>query len=61
MSVSVRESMGAEANFFSRRNPLSCWLSSMMMCFAGCLLTNFVIGQPVISCFANNNEVFVVS
>uniref|UniRef100_A0A915P1Z5 Trimeric intracellular cation channel type B n=1 Tax=Meloidogyne floridensis TaxID=298350 RepID=A0A915P1Z5_9BILA len=49
MVLAVRDDLGPNCTAFSRRHPLSCWLSSMVVCFAGSFLANFLLGEPVIA------------
>ncbi|KAI5708846.1 hypothetical protein M8J76_004418 [Diaphorina citri] len=42
-ALHVREDLGAGAQTFSRKHPLSCWLSTMLVIFAGGLL-----GEPIL-------------
>jgi len=30
---------------FTRRHPLSCWLSTILLCFSGSIVTNFLLGE----------------
>lgn len=60
MTISVRDDLGSGAPLFSRKHPLSCWLSSMLMCFAGSLTANFLLGEPVISPFKRQENVILV-
>lgn len=46
---------------FSRIHPLSCWVASMMMCFAGGILGNFLLGEPLITPFKSGNEVLLAT
>jgi hypothetical protein len=39
---------------FSRLHPLACWFGSMMLCFAGGILGNFLLGEPLLTPL--NNE-----
>ncbi|VDO36440.1 unnamed protein product [Heligmosomoides polygyrus] len=41
----VRQEMGTTSLAFSKPHPFSCWLSSMLMCFAGGHLACF-LGEP---------------
>ncbi|VDO73023.1 unnamed protein product [Heligmosomoides polygyrus] len=53
--------MGTTSLAFSRRHPFSCWLSSMLMCFAGGLLACFLLGEPVITPFRRHDDVMLAS
>lgn len=61
MTVSVRDDLATGASLFSRKHPLSCWLSSMLMCFAGSILANFLLGEPVIAPFKRQDDVFLAT
>ncbi|XP_070562424.1 trimeric intracellular cation channel type 1B.1-like [Ptychodera flava] len=50
MTLALRQDSGIE---FSRRNPLACWLCSMLSCFAGGVLANFLLGLPILASFEN--------
>ncbi|KAK6048550.1 hypothetical protein COOONC_13945 [Cooperia oncophora] len=61
MCEQVRQELGVTALAFSRRHPFSCWLSSMLMCFAGGLLGCFLLGEPVITPFRRHDDVVLAS
>ncbi|EYB96444.1 hypothetical protein Y032_0150g2756 [Ancylostoma ceylanicum] len=61
MCESVRADLGASSLPFSRRHPFSCWLSSMLMCFAGGLLACFMLGEPVITPFRRHDDILLAS
>ncbi|MCP9263850.1 Trimeric intracellular cation channel type B [Dirofilaria immitis] len=46
---------------FSRKHPLSCWLSSMLMCFAGSITANFLLGEPVIAPFKRHDDILLAT
>ena len=46
---------------FSRKHPLSLWFSSMMSIFAGSIIANFLLGEPALTPFKNNNQLILVS
>uniref|UniRef100_A0A914RCY2 Trimeric intracellular cation channel type B n=1 Tax=Parascaris equorum TaxID=6256 RepID=A0A914RCY2_PAREQ len=60
MTIAVRDDLASGAAIFSRKHPLSCWLSSMLMCFAGSFLANFLLGEPVIAPFKRHDDILVV-
>lgn len=60
MIESVREDMGINGPTFSRRHPLSCWLASMVVCFAGNILANFLLGEPIIAPFKKHDDIILV-
>lgn len=49
------------ATLFSRKHPLSCWLSSMMMCFAGSFLANFLMGEPILVPFKHHDDILLAT
>ncbi|KAH7723121.1 Protein Y57A10A.10 [Aphelenchoides avenae] len=61
MVATVREELGTNSATFSRRHPLSCWLSSMVVCFAGSLLANFLLGEPVIATFKKHDDILLAT
>ncbi|CAJ0605210.1 unnamed protein product [Cylicocyclus nassatus] len=61
MCESVRADLGPSSLPFSRRHPFSCWLSSMLMCFAGSILACFLLGEPVITPFRRHDDVVLAS
>jgi len=42
---------------FHRKHPLSTWLSSMLMCFAGSIIANLLLGEPAITPFKDHRAV----
>ncbi|CAF0745231.1 unnamed protein product [Didymodactylos carnosus] len=46
---------------FSRRHPLSCWLSSMLLCFAGSIMSNFLLGESPIKDFQQHQHLLLAS
>lgn len=61
MILAVRDDLGHNCTAFSRRHPLSCWLSSMVVCFAGSFLANFLLGEPVIAVFKKQEDILLVN
>lgn len=61
MTISVRDDLASGAALFSRKHPLSCWLSSIMMCFAGSFLANFLLGEPVIAPFKRTDDIIMAT
>lgn len=61
MICEVRDDLASSAGLFSRKHPLSCWLSSMLMCFADSFLANFLLGEPVIAPFKRHDDIVLVS
>ena len=46
---------------FSRKHPLACWIASMMLCFAGGILGNFLVGEPIITPFKDHHNVLIAT
>lgn len=61
MIIEVRDDIGNPASLFSRKHPLSCWLSCMLMCFADAFLANFLLGEPVIAPFKRHDDVILAT
>lgn len=52
---------GGSSQAFSRVHPLSSWVGSMMMCFSGGILGNFLLGEPLIAPFRNGRDVLLAT
>uniref|UniRef100_A0A5S6QBK4 Trimeric intracellular cation channel type B n=1 Tax=Trichuris muris TaxID=70415 RepID=A0A5S6QBK4_TRIMR len=61
MTIAVREDLASGSITFSRKHPLSCWLSSMMMCFAGSFLANFLLGESLMLPLRHHDDVILAS
>ncbi|CAF1234092.1 unnamed protein product [Adineta steineri] len=46
---------------FTRRHPLSCWLSTMLLSFAGSILSNFLLGESPIKDFAHHQHLLLAT
>ncbi|ESN90416.1 hypothetical protein HELRODRAFT_96497 [Helobdella robusta] len=46
---------------FHRNHPLACWVGSMMLCFAGSFVGNFLLGEPLLLTFNNEINIIVAS
>ncbi|XP_050402961.1 trimeric intracellular cation channel type 1B.1 isoform X1 [Patella vulgata] len=60
MCISVRDDMPqAQPNQqpFWRKHPLSTWISSMLICFAGSLIANLLLGEPIITPFKDHRSI----
>ena len=44
---------------FSRKHPLALWASSMLVIFAGGILANLLLGEPVLAPLKNNNQLLL--
>jgi len=70
MCMSVREDVPAPQHKegatsppqpFSRRHPVSSWLSSMLICFAGGIIANMLMGEPPIAAFKDHQSILTAS
>lgn len=64
MCIMVREDappVASDSQALSRKHPLSCWLSSMLMCFASVIMTNVILGEPPIAPFTNQRDILTAS
>jgi hypothetical protein len=52
---------GTDTLAFSRKHPLSSWLSSMLLCFASVILTNLLLGESPIAPFTNHRDLLTAS
>nr|ACO10506.1 Trimeric intracellular cation channel type B [Caligus rogercresseyi] len=59
--LAIREELGSEGISYSRKHPLSCWITSMLMIFAGSVLANFLLGEPMLTPLKNNNQVLLAT
>lgn len=46
---------------FTRRHPLSCWLSTMLLCFSGTILANFLLGESLIKDFLHYQHLLLAT
>ena len=46
---------------FTRRHPLSCWLSTMLLCFSGSILSNFLLGESPIKDFVHYQHLLIAT
>ncbi|XP_033117057.1 trimeric intracellular cation channel type 1B.1-like [Anneissia japonica] len=60
MVLVTREDIGHTSSF-PKSNPLVCYLCSMLTCFAGGILANFLLGAPVMQPFANTQGVIAAT
>jgi len=49
-----RADIGPEFETTSKNNPLACWASAMMACFAGGLLVNPLCGEPILGALGDS-------
>uniref|UniRef100_A0A3B3WH83 Transmembrane protein 38B n=1 Tax=Poecilia mexicana TaxID=48701 RepID=A0A3B3WH83_9TELE len=45
----------------SRISPLACWVSSMLHCFGGAVLTGIMLAEPPIAPLSNSNNILLAS
>ncbi|XP_059054906.1 trimeric intracellular cation channel type 1B.1 [Achroia grisella] len=58
-ALAVREDLGAGAQSFSRKHPLSCWLSTMLVIFAGGMVVNGLLGEPILAPLKNTPQLVI--
>ncbi|KAL8589016.1 hypothetical protein ACOMHN_047997 [Nucella lapillus] len=46
---------------FQRKHPLSSWLATMLICFAGSIIANLLLGEPLLSPFKDHRAVVTAS
>jgi hypothetical protein len=64
MSIIVREDnhpQNTGSVLFSRKHPLSCWVASMLLCFAGSILGNLLAGEPLLTPFKNHEDLLLAT
>lgn len=57
----VREDIGSGALPFSRKHPLSTWMSCMLAIFGGAILANFLLGEPVLSAVKSDQHLVLAT
>lgn len=60
-ALAVREDLGPGAQAFSRKHPMSCWLSTMLVIFAGGMLCNGLLGEPILAPLKNTPQLIVAT
>ncbi|KAJ8717151.1 hypothetical protein PYW07_005724 [Mythimna separata] len=58
-ALAVREDLGSGAQAFSRKHPLSCWLSTMLVIFAGGMVVNGLLGEPMLAPLKNTPQLVI--
>jgi len=64
MAMMVREDNHPQSTgtqLFSRKHPLSCWVATMLMCFAGSIIGHLLIGEPLITPFKDHQALIIAS
>lgn len=46
---------------FHKRHPLACYVSSMLLCFAGPMVTHFLLGEPILDDFKTHENLLIAS
>ncbi|XP_025111564.1 trimeric intracellular cation channel type 1B.1-like [Pomacea canaliculata] len=59
--VSQAQTAAGQALTFQRKHPLSSWLSSMLVCFAGSIVANFLLGEPILTPFKDQRDLATAS
>nr|CAD7573686.1 unnamed protein product [Timema californicum] len=60
-SNSVGNTLVPGAHAFSRKHPMSCWLSTMLVVFAGGMLCNGLLGEPILAPLKNTGQLVVAT
>jgi len=60
-ALAVREDLGTGAQAFSRKHPLSCWISYMLVVFAGGMVANGLLAEPILAPLKNTPQVLVAT
>ncbi|CAG9564135.1 unnamed protein product [Danaus chrysippus] len=58
-ALAVREDLGSGAQAFSRKHPLSCWLSTMLVIFSGGMVANGLLGEPILAPLKNTPQLVI--
>ncbi|CAH2042224.1 unnamed protein product, partial [Iphiclides podalirius] len=58
-ALAVREDLGSGAQAFSRKHPLACWLSTMLVIFAGGMVANALLGEPILAPLKNTPQLLI--
>jgi len=46
---------------FSRKHPISCWLSTMLVVFAGGMLSAALLGEPPLAPLKNTQQLLIAT
>lgn len=60
-ALAVREDLGPGAQAFSRKHPLACWLSTMLVTFSGGMIANGLLGEPILAPLKNSPQLYVAT
>lgn len=58
-NVTFFYNLGAQT--FSRKHPLACWLSYMLVVFAGGMVANGLLGEAILAPLKNTPQVVVAT
>ncbi|CAG7836959.1 unnamed protein product [Allacma fusca] len=58
-SLHVREDLGSGGLGFTRRHPLATWLCTLVELYAGGMLANLFLGEPVLAPLKNNQHIIL--
>jgi len=63
MCIMVREdNQGPQGQpLFSRKHPVACWVASMLLCFAGSLIGNMLMGEAILLPFRDHQQLATAS
>lgn len=59
--IHVRDDMNPNFLMVSRKHPFACWISSMLSCFAGYIVSNLLLGEMPLAPFKNAENVALAS
>ncbi|GFT88465.1 trimeric intracellular cation channel type 1B.1 [Nephila pilipes] len=57
--ICIKEDLAGGSHLFSRKNPFSCWITCMIAMYSGAILTSFLLGEPIISAYNNENSLIL--
>ncbi|XP_022175521.1 trimeric intracellular cation channel type 1B.2 [Myzus persicae] len=60
-ALHVRDDLGPGALAFSRKHPISCWLSTMLVVFAGGMLSAALLGEPPLAPLKNTQQLLIAT
>lgn len=46
---------------FHKRHPLACYMSSMLLCFGGPMVTHFLLGEPILDDFKTHQNLLIAT
>ena len=60
-ALSVKEDLGTGAHEFSRKHPLACWLSTMLIVYSGGMVAAGLLGEPILAPLKNTPQLLVAT